>query len=155
MKKIRISFLTLLLASSVIAATNGSIMISGNVNAATALVVTSETGYNALALSTGATNQKVATVREINNTANGYTLTLSSANAGKLRLGTQDINYSATYDNTSVNLTLAGVIVTNQGAQTSPINVTKDFKITFAGVDESLYMQGTYSDTLTFTIASK
>lgn len=145
----------LLVTSSAYAALTGSLTISGAVAAATAIVVNQTTGYNSLDLSTTAVDQEVATVREINNTTNGYTVTLSSANAGLLKNGTLgSVTYTAKYNDTSVSLTVAPVTITTGAASNSVVNVLKPFEISFTGVAASTLMVGTYSDTLTFTIAA-
>jgi len=144
-----------LLSTVGFSATSGNITISGNVAAATAIVVTSVSGYNALDLSTTAADQAVANVREINNTLNGYTVTLASANSGQLKNGTLGaVTYTAKYNGTSATLSSTPVTVTTSPASTSVINVVKSFAISYTGQPAQDLMVGTYSDTLTFTIAA-
>ena len=148
-----IALVTVLISIGAQAATTGSITISGTVPAATAIVVTPVAGYNALDLATTAVDQQVATVREINNTANGYTVTLASANSGSLVNGViGSVGYSAKYDGGSVTLSNTPQTVTNAGPSSSVVNVLKSFDVSFTGTAPEDLMQGTYSDTLTFTI---
>ena len=143
------------ISSAAWAASTGSITISGVVAQHTDIVVASVAGYNALDLSATATDLTVANVTEKNNTTLGYKVTLSSANAGKLKNGTLGyVTYTAKYNATSVALSTTPTNVTTSAAATSIVNVTKPFKISYTGVDTTTLMQGTYSDTLTFTIAS-
>ncbi len=155
-KKILSTLITVMIISTnALAATVGSITLSGNIPGATAIVVVAEAGYDSLDLSTTQTNTKIATVREINNTAAGYAVTLASTNSGALKNGSVgSITYSATYNDVSVTLSSTPVTVTSQGAQSSIINVTKDLDISYKGVNTEDYMAGTYSDTLTFTISA-
>lgn len=136
-------------------ATSGNITISGNVAAATAIVVTSVAGYNALDLSTTAADLAVANVREINNTLNGYTVTLASANSGSLKNGTLgSVSYTAKYNGVAATLSSTPVTVTTSPASNSVVNVLKGFAISYTGQPAQDLMVGTYSDTLTFTIAA-
>ena len=140
---------------SAYAATTGSIAISGSVPASTALVLTTVSGYNALNLSVTAANQPVANVQELNNTLNGYTVTLSSQNAGTLKNGTLgSLAYTARYNNAAVTLSSTAVAITTSGATTAVVNLTKPLTVSYTGVAASDMMQGTYSDTLTFTITA-
>lgn len=135
------------------AATTGAITLSGVVPASTAVVVTPVAPYNNLTLSTLQTNLLVATVNEQNNTTLGYNLTLSSANAGKLKNGVVgQITYTARYNSVAVTLAVAPVNITTQGSQIAVVNVNKNFDISYAATPTASSMAGTYTDTLTFTI---
>ncbi len=137
------------------AATTGSITISGTVAQQTSIDVNPLTGYNALDLGTSQTDLAVAEVVEKNNTNLGYKVTLTSQNAGKLKNGTLgQVSYTAKYGSSSVNLSTTPQQITSGAVASSPVNVTKQFKVSYSGVDTSTMMQGTYSDTLTFTISS-
>lgn len=144
-----------LLGKFAFSASSGSITLSGSIPTATHIVITATTGYNSLSLTTGATNQVVASVREINNTSAGYNVTLSSANAGLFKNGSVgQIAYTARYNSVNVNLTTLPQTITTQGSQSSIVNVVKDFDISFTATAEDTVMSGNYSDTLTFTITS-
>lgn len=146
---------TALLSSSAFAALTGNITLQGTVAASTSIVVTPVAGYNSLNLSANQTNLSVAQVAERNNTAAGYSVTLSSANAGKLKNGSLgQITYTARYAGTNVTLAVSPVTVTTQGAQNTIANITKALDISYTGVAADTLMAGNYSDTLTFTIAA-
>ena len=137
------------------AATTGNVTIQGAISAATAIVVTAQTGYNALDLTSVASDQVVATVREINNTTAGYGVTLTSTNAGNLKNGTLgQVPYTAKYNGTAVTLSTSPQTITTQGTQTAIVNTVKNFAISFAANAAEDLMVGTYSDTLTFTISA-
>ncbi len=147
--------LSLFATTQTFAATTGTITLSGSVAAATAIVVTGVGGYNNLDLTTSQTNLQVANVREINNTANGYTVRMSSANAGALKNGTAgSITYTAKYNGVTANLAVAPVTVTSSPAANAVVNVVKPLSISYTGVAADSLMAGTYSDTLTFTITA-
>ena len=149
------TLVAVLLSAPAIAATTGSITISGTVPAATAIVVTGSTGYNNLDLAATATNLQVATVNETNNTTNGYTVTVASTNAGQLKNGTLgSVTYTAKYNSTAFTLSNAAAQVTNAPAANAIVNVSKPLTISYTGAAAGTLMTGTYSDTLTFTIAA-
>lgn len=142
-------------ATTALTATTGAITLAGTVPRATAIVVTGSGDYNALDLETTTTDLTVASVREINNTAAGYAVTLTSTNGGKLKNGTVgEITYTAKYDSASVTLSTSAETITTGAASSSVVNVTKAFSISYTGADSSERMEGTYSDDLTFTISA-
>lgn len=144
-----------LLSPGVFAATTGSVTLSGTVAASTAIVVTGQNNFNNLDLSTSTTDLTVATVREINNTSNGYTVTMTSQNAGQLKNGAVgQVAYTAKYNGTAATLSAIPQTVTTAGPSGTVVNVLKNFQITYTGQPAGSLMQGTYSDTLTFTITA-
>lgn len=155
MKKISALVLGLVCTASAHAVLTGSVTIQGAVGAATAIVVTPQNNYNSLDLATTVSDLTVANVREINNTAAGYTVTLTSANSGQLKNGSLgQIAYTAKYNTAAVTLSSTPQVITTQGAQTGVVNVLKAFAISYTGTPAQDLMVGTYSDTLTFTIAA-
>lgn len=147
--------LSLLTASAVaFGATSGSITISGAVPGATAITVTSQTGYNNLDLTASPVNLQVASIREVNNTANGYSVSLTSANAGQLKNGASGLAYTAKYNNVSVSLSTTPSVITTGAPSNSVVNVVKPFTISYTGAAADTMLAGTYSDTLTFTISA-
>ncbi len=135
------------------AATTGSIVLSGTVPARTSITVTPSPGYNDLDLEDGVNNKTVATVTEYNNTQNGYTVTVSSANAGQLKGPfSVFVPYTARYNGFLINLSGANATVTSQGAQTGVVSASKLLNISIS--PQSDLVQGTYSDTLTFSITA-
>lgn len=145
----------LLAVSSASAALTGNITIQGAVANAVVINVTATAGYNALDLSATAADLQVASVNEKSNVATGYKVTLASANAGLLKNGTIDsLTYTAKYNGTSVTLSTTAQTVTNTTSGTGLVNVTKPVVISYTGQAPDTMMAGTYSDTLTFTIAA-
>jgi hypothetical protein len=144
-----------LMSGNAMAALSGTLTLSGTVAANTAILVTPQGNYNSLNLFATQTNHVVALVNELNNTAAGYTVTLSSANAGKLVSGAFEFAYTARYNASSVALTVSPVTITTQGAQSVVVNTNKNFDISYTGAAADTLMAGTYTDTLTFTIASQ
>lgn len=150
-----ITALSILSASAVaFGATTGSITISGAVPGATAIVVNSQAGYNNLDLSASPVDLQVASVREINNTANGYSVTLTSTNSGQLKNGSNGISYTAKYNNVSVTLSSTPSVVSTGAPSNTIVNVVKPFTISYTGAASETMLAGTYSDTLTFTISA-
>lgn len=136
------------------AATTGSITISGVVPKVVSITVTSVAGFNTLDLTSTQTALTVANVQEQSNDSLGYSVTIASANAGKLVNGSNNIAYAAKYNNVSFTLSTTPVTVTTQRAQTVVVNTTKPLTIAYTGVPSANMMSGTYSDTLTFTVSA-
>ena len=149
--------------TAAMAATQGDVTISGTVDAINEITVATQTGYDALSLSAGETDKLVAIVNEKNNNTAGYTVTLSSANAavdadGVARLkgagdASNTIVYTINYGGSAVTIGVDGTsVVTADGTNTGSAGVDKNVTVsTTAGWHNA----DTYSDTLTFTIASK
>jgi hypothetical protein len=140
------------------AATSGQIVISGTVAANTAILVTPMTGYNTLNLAAGGTNVQVATVRETNNTRQGYTVTLTSANAGHLKniqssTTVGDVAYTARYNGSPATLSSSGATVTTQATQNGVVSLDKILDVSFAADASGQLVSGSYTDTLTLVIA--
>lgn len=159
-------------AGSAFAATTGDVTVQGTVDPINEITVTAETGYNTLDLSTTQTDLKVATVLEKNNDADGYTVTLESANAkantssqarlkGALAGNADVMNYSMKYGvaASEAAVTLSSAVgsegtatVTDATAPTASSGDSKNLLISYTG---AWLKADTYSDTLTLTIASK
>jgi hypothetical protein len=143
------------LSGQALGATSGSVVLSGVVPAETSITASGLAGYNSLDLSTTAQDLAVISVREINNTTNGYTVKMSSLNSGSLKNGTLgSVGYTAKYNGTAVTLSSNPVTVTNSGSTTTPVNVAKNFTISYTGADLTTLMQGSYTDTLTFSVTA-
>lgn len=149
-------------AATSLAATQGSIVLKGTVPPTTDITVTPETGYDNLPLTTGASDQKVATVNEKTNIPRGYTVTLSSLNAGTSNqavlkpadgANTDAVNYSLRYGGVAVTLASGQAVVTDANGRTGVNGTDKDLNVTF--VASPWLAADTYTDTLTLTIAVK
>ena len=136
-----------------LAATSGTITLSGVVPAVTAIVITQYAASTTLDFSAGAVNLPVAGITETNNTTSGYTVLISSDNSGLLKNGTLgSVAYTARYATTSFSLSSTPVMVTNVVTQSSIVSANKQVDISFTGQALGNLMQGSYSDTLTLTI---
>lgn len=165
MKKNKISLLLLVatLAIGLSAATTGNLTLTGVVNGVLDITVTPEAAATGLDLVTSQTDLKVATINEKSNKSSGYTVMLESANAKSASSATPTLNsisgngdslsYSLKYNGSAVTFTNGVATVTDSTATTSATGVNKDLLISYVG-DNSL-SEGSYEDTLTFTIAAK
>ena len=139
------------------AATTGTIGLTATMAENTAVTVTNVT---AVTLGTVITNQQVASVNELSNKFGGYTLTMTSANSGKLVAAgiTDTVTYSLTYGATSGSATAVtyvggtATLSTPATKSTSISGVTNNMYISIPG---TWYSAGTYTDTLTLTILGK
>ena len=149
--------------ASVTRAADGTktLILTGAISTVADIEVAPESGYNALALSGPKTDVKVATVTEVCNSATGYTVSLASLNAvGSVANmvdatdGSHKFVYTMKYGTHSVALTekvdadvTGGVILPT--TQTGTVRF-----LTVSWLGQSL-PAGTFSDTLTLTIAAK
>lgn len=143
------------ITTSALAATSGIITLQGVVPKVVAVTVTGVPPFNALDLTTTQTNLPVANINEQSNDTNGYTVTAASANDGQLKNGAVgSIAYTARYNAVSFALTVTPVTITTVAGSVAVVNVTKSLTISYTGTPSASNMSGTYSDTLTFTIAA-
>jgi hypothetical protein len=131
------------------AQSSAPLTISGNVAQSTTITIAAQPGYNALDLVNGAVAKLVGIATEKSNDKLGYTVTVSSLNAGSTAqaflkgaiVGNADVvNYSIQYN---------GGGVTLAGSRTPGTGVAKNLNVTFSG---AWLTADTYSDTLTLTI---
>lgn len=163
MRKSLITLLITLGAFALNASTTGNLTLIGVVNGVLDITVTEEASASSLDLVTSQSDLKVATVNEKSNKSSGYTVTLESANAKSASSSNPTLNnnsgngdsltYSLKYDGSGVSFTNGVATITDTINTTSSSGVNKDLLISYIG-DNSL-SEGTYEDTLTFTIAAK
>lgn len=155
MKKILLAttFLTLPLLS--FAATSGSLLLQGTVAQKISLAVTPASAASTLDLALSQTDLVVASVNEKSNSKTGYKVTITSANLSKLKRvdGLDVLSYTMKYNGSAVSLSsAAGTTITDSAA--SSVNTNKDVSISYTGLAAELMIEGTYDDTVTFSIAA-
>lgn len=154
MPLIALSFLTI--TTSAIAATTGTLTLSGDVGEELSIVITPESAATTLDILNGVSGTlKVATATETSNLSGGYHVTMYSANEGLLKNGTFSTAYQLAYD---------GGSYTSPPASTSPVTVKTVASQTGKEVNNSnidIHVTafaaapvGTYQDTVTFTIVA-
>ncbi|MBC7538949.1 MAG: fimbrial protein [Bacteriovorax sp.] len=155
MKKLLLATTFLALASTSFAATTGSLLLQGTVAQKISLVVTSQSIASTLDLSTSQTDLVVASVNEQSNSKTGYKMTISSANLSKIKRtdGADVLSYTMKYNGSAVGLSSAGGTTITNSAGTS-VNLNKSVSISYTGVAAESMVEGTYADTVTFTIAA-
>jgi hypothetical protein len=159
--KMHVAVAVALLATALtgLAQLSGNITISGTVANSTSITVASQSGYNTLNIAGGVTAELVAIATEKSNDKNGYTVTLTTANAPtgtsaflKGTAGNADTApYTMTYNGTAVTLVAGSATVTTASAKTPSAGVTKNLNVTIPAVWVNA---DTYSDTVTLTIAA-
>lgn len=137
------------------AATTGTLLLQGVVAEELAITVTAEAGASALDLSASPTALKVATVNEVSNSNTGYTISAKSTNGSLLKNGSLDqLAYQISYDGGSmVTLTTSDQTVKTQSTA-GVYDYDADVDIAYTGKAAAEMVEGTYSDTVTFTIAA-
>jgi len=154
-----------LILSAAGAATSGTLNLQGSVPGILDITVTPEAGSGSLDLSIDAAGVKVASVTERSNKKAGYTVTLESANAAaaggsvpffeNIDPEIADVlNYQISYGDTLLTLTGGSATISDVVEKTSGAGNTKDVFIDYNGATDFPY-EGTYTDTLTFTITAK
>jgi len=132
------------------AGASGTVQLKGTVALSCTVAVTDLN--QTLNLTGGESNKQVGTVVENCNSGTGYNITVSSSNGGTLTApgnGTQPINYTASYDGQSGSLS-GSLVVARQNAQ---FNKSAALSVTIPANAQAI--AGSYSDTVTITIASK
>lgn len=152
-------------AAAASAATTGTLTLQGSVPEILEISVNADPNASDLDLTIDASNVKVATVVEKSNKTAGYTVTLESQNAaaanvdtGLLALDSTDVDYSLSYEITyggnAVTLSNGSAVISDVSTKTAGTGNANDVAISYNGASEFPY-EGSYSDTLTFTIAAK
>jgi hypothetical protein len=160
-KKVILSiFAGLFVALSLHAAVTGSITLSGSQGGILAITAVGNAAATSLDLTSAQTDLVVGTVTEFSNKVAGYSVTISSANAAGttalLKSGTtpDSLPYTIKYGGVAVTF-VAGVApaVTHVTTKSLLAGTPKAITVTFDGTLANL-AEGTYTDTLTFTIIS-
>lgn len=148
--------LTLLLSQLSYGATTGTLLLQGIVLPKLSIVVTPETVASSLDLETTQTNLKVAEVREKSNVVLGHKVTITSANLSNLKRvsGTEVFSYTLKYNSNNVNLSTVSGQTFSYPATLTPVNVVRELRVAYTGVANEDMVEGTYTDTVTLTIAS-
>ena len=128
------------------AQTNGSIQIKGTVATVCTVAVT-DIGAS-LNITGGETNKPVGTIVETCNSGSGYRVTVSSSNAGSLKNGNSAITYQLNYDGQSGGLSGPMTVERSAAASAKQVQVGVTVPATANAIS------GTYSDTLTISIAA-
>lgn len=142
--------LALTLSTMSIAATTATLQLKGTIAQNLDISIVAESVATSLNLTQNAANLKVATLNEKSNSNNGYKVTVSSLNNGKLKNGTFLFSYTLGYNSQQLNLN-------SPQTQTYPVaahNVNKDVTISYTGIAQESLVAGDYTDTVTFTIAA-
>ncbi|MFV3130034.1 spore coat protein U domain-containing protein [Niveispirillum sp. KHB5.9] len=100
-------------------------------------------------LTSGESSKTVGSVTESCNAGNGYSISLASANGGKLKSGANEIAYTVDYDSSAGNLT-SQMVVQRASAQ---FGKKSDLKVTVPISGQ--HVAGDYADTITVTIAAR
>lgn len=154
MKKIALITTLLTLTSASFAATSGNLILRGTVPLNLSILVTPEAVAQTLDLTTTQSDLKVASINEKSNSKTGYKITVSSLNAGKLKRtdGSETLTYTLKYGGSAVALASATDVVVSSSAGLA--NTNKDVTISYTGAATDTMVQGTYEDTVSFTIAA-
>lgn len=127
--------------------TSGSVGLRGSMPMSCAIAV-QDLGVT-WNLTSGESAKTVGSVTETCNAASGYSISLASANGGKLKSGSNEISYTVDYDSNAGSLT-SQMVVQRASAQ---FGKKSDLKVTVP--ISSQHVAGDYADTITVTIAAR
>lgn len=132
------------------AAVNGGVALKGSMESICYVVVT-QTVTN-VDIVKGNSGLTIGSVGEKCNRGNGFTITLSSANAGALvSEGGARAPYTVQYDNSGTRSLSSPVTLTRTSAKKTVS--TKSFKVSLPAKPQAL--AGSYGDTITVSIAAR
>ncbi len=153
MKKIISWLLAIGFLGSTLAATTGTLVLTGTVPQVLSITVTPLGIASILDLTTTQTDLTVGNIQEDSNSNTGYKISASSANNMKLIRsgGTEFIAYTFKYGATAYVLTPSDQVVKTVGTAGVYSNTTAA-KISYTGVASASMVQGSYTDTITLTI---
>lgn len=127
--------------------TGGTLSLRGNMPMSCAISVQdNNVTWN---LTSGEGSKTVGSVTESCNAGNGYSISLASANGGKMKSGANEIAYAVDYDSNAGTLTSQMVV---QRA-TAQFGKKSDLKVTVPISNQ--HVAGDYADTITVTIAAR
>lgn len=171
MMKTLITAGALLMASNALAAANGQLTITGTVANNTYLSLTDMGPNDASIVKTldvnelvnGASTSKTFSdvMYEVSNSTGGYKITVSSANAGELvGPGSNSVKYSLDYSSAKISIadcSLTAPCEASSGGLTAKTSsaVAITVKTTSTAAEVAALPSGTYSDTVTVTIAAQ
>jgi hypothetical protein len=142
------------MSSSSFALTIDTLGLQATVTETVSIAVTALPGASALDLETTASDLIIASVNEKSNSNTGYKVNVKSTNLGALKRsgGTETFGYSLKLGSTAIDLsTVAGQTINHPSAALA--DVTNDVKISYTGVSNATMVEGTYVDTVTYTIS--
>lgn len=154
LKQVTLIAMALMTTGQTLAATSGNLLLKGIVPEELSITVTPETIAASLPLDTTQADTKVATINEKSNSNTGYKVSISSSNLGNLvheSVSSSSIAYTLKYDSTTVDLANGDDFTFNSAAS---VDTNKDVEISYTGVPHASLIEGSYSDTVTFTISA-
>lgn len=143
------------LLTDAVAAVTGTLTLSGSIAQNISVAVNALGAATALDLTATQTDLAVATVNEVSNAHNGYKITASSANNGRIKEATlaDFVSYTIKYNGgTAVTPTTAAQDVKTMSTGGGRTVATSNVSISYTG--SSTLAAGSYSDTITFTIVA-
>lgn len=150
----RLIFLAIFVFGPAFAASTGPLRLKGQVPRTFSLALTPELIAANLPLNTTQSNTRVATIDLRSNSLNGYRITISSANGGKLvhqSVTGSTLPYSLRYNSRVLNMSSARSLTFSARGL---VRRSVPIQISYTGVPYDRLVQGDYSDTVTFTISS-
>lgn len=142
-----------LVSLSALGATTGTLILQGIVGTTYSISVASQTGAMTLDILNGESAKLVGVATETSNNGAGYKVTMSSANNGELKNSTLDqVQYKVSYNGGTAVTPSSTAAVVKTSSVPQAAGVTSNIAVTFTGKPTAV--AGTYSDTLTLTIAA-
>lgn len=147
---------TFAVGASAVAATSGTLLISGTVATVYNLTITPNSDATNLNITGGESAKLVGQVTEQSNATNGYSIKMKSANGGQLVNGSNaniKTSYKVGYSGqSSVTLSTSDQTVKTVSALTGLTSASSDVKVDVTAIPNAA--AGTYSDTITVSIVA-
>jgi len=152
-KYMRLLLVMLLIARAGYAATSGTLILQGTVASVNSISIVPSNNLT-LNILNGESAKNVAAVTEVSNNPLGYTISLSSANAGALKNGSiVGTAYTLSYDGGAyLGPLVTPVTVKTVGPLSALVNNISNILINVVANPTTL--SGTYSDTVTLAITA-
>lgn len=154
--KIAAALFSTLAVTSAMAASTGTLTISGTVALVNDITVTPNASATALNITGGETAKLVASVTENSNNLNGYKIKMSSQNGGQLVNGSNSnikTAYKVGYNGqSSVSLSTGTTDMKTVSSLTGLTSASSDVKVDVTALPSAA--AGTYSDTITVSIVA-
>ncbi|MES2527064.1 MAG: fimbrial protein [Bdellovibrionota bacterium] len=145
------------LSLSAFSATSDDLKLKGKVPKKLSIKVTQLQIATDLDLEASPNDMVIASVEENSNSNVGYKISAQSLNGGVLKnpaAGSVPVSYSLSYDGIGFTLPATGSVEVKNEGTSGVYNTSSDIGITYVGADHETRVEGSYTDTVTFTIAT-
>lgn len=165
MRALLVAAICLMLSQAHATSTTATLTISGTVNTilyvgfdASGATTTNTVNLTSAEMLGGFTNVSAGTIYEVtNNAANNYSITVTSTNAGKIKhssVNSSFVNYTMSYGTLFTDTALTSPVANTINTSAYTGLTTNSRAVTISSSGNANALAGSYSDTVTFVVAS-